>query len=148
MKESLITCLKCGGDACSEITNEVVTIWICMGCGFTSNNTITDANVTEMEATLPELYKALRFKDKDGNIRKEWTGIPIIAANMDTIGTIEMYKVLSTYKMITCFHKHYELEDFENVELDNNYYAITDDVNTNRINVEIEDDKIVKTSIG
>jgi len=66
MKESLITCLKCGGDACSEITNEVVTIWICMGCGFTSNNTITDANVTEMEATLPELYKDLRFKDKDG----------------------------------------------------------------------------------
>ena len=66
MKESLITCLKCGGDACSEITNEVVTIWICMGCGFTSNNTITDINITEMEATLPELYKALRFKDKDG----------------------------------------------------------------------------------
>ena len=66
MKESLITCLKCGGDACSEITNEVVTIWICMGCGFTSNNTITDANVTDMEATLPELYKDLRFKDKDG----------------------------------------------------------------------------------
>jgi len=66
MKESLITCPKCGGDACSEITNEVVTIWICMGCGFTSNNTITDANVTEMEATLPELYKDLRFKDKEG----------------------------------------------------------------------------------
>jgi hypothetical protein len=66
MKESLIICLKCGGDACSEITNEVVTIWICMGCGFTSNNTITDTNVTEMEATLPELYKDLRFKDKEG----------------------------------------------------------------------------------
>ena len=66
MKESFITCPKCGGDACSEITNGVVTIWICMGCGFTSNNTITDANVTEMEATLPELYKDLRFKDKEG----------------------------------------------------------------------------------
>jgi len=66
MKESLITCLICGGDACSEISNGVVTIWICMGCGFTSNNTITDANVTEMEATLPELYKDLRFKDKEG----------------------------------------------------------------------------------
>ena len=66
MKESLITCLKCGGDACSEISNGVVTIWICMGCGFTSNNTITDTNVTEMEATLPELYKDLRFKDKEG----------------------------------------------------------------------------------
>ena len=66
MKESFITCPKCDGDACSEITNGVVTIWICMGCGFTSNNTITDTNVSEMEATLPELYKALRFKDKDG----------------------------------------------------------------------------------
>ena len=66
MEEQLIICPKCGGDACSEITNKVVTIWICMGCGFTSNNTITDANVTEMEATLPELYKDLRFKDKDG----------------------------------------------------------------------------------
>jgi hypothetical protein len=66
MKESLITCLKCGGDACSEISNGVVTIWICMGCGFTSNNTITDINVTEMEATLPELYKDLKFKDKEG----------------------------------------------------------------------------------
>ena len=66
MKESVITCLKCGGNACSEMTNGVVTIWICMGCGFTSNNTITDKNVEEMENTLPELYKALRYKDADG----------------------------------------------------------------------------------
>ena len=27
MKESFITCPKCGGDACSEITNGVVTIF-------------------------------------------------------------------------------------------------------------------------
>jgi hypothetical protein len=66
MKESLITCLKCGGNACSEITDGRVIIWICMGCGFTSNNTITDKNFEEMEATLPELYKGLRFKDEEG----------------------------------------------------------------------------------
>ena len=66
MKEQLIDCPKCGSNACSEITNGVVTIWICMGCGFTSNNTITEENVTEMESTLPELYKALRFKDING----------------------------------------------------------------------------------
>ena len=66
MKESLTTCLKCGGNACSEMTNAILTIWICMGCGFTSNNTITDKNIEEMEATLPELYKALRYKDTDG----------------------------------------------------------------------------------
>jgi glucose-6-phosphate-specific signal transduction histidine kinase len=31
MKETLITCPKCGGNACSEMTNGVVTIWICYG---------------------------------------------------------------------------------------------------------------------
>ena len=82
MKESLITCLKCGGDACSEISNGVVTIWICMGCGFTSNNTITDTNVTEMEATLPELYKDLRFKDKDG---KYWYPNSVILDNKSMV---------------------------------------------------------------
>ena len=66
MKETLITCAKCGGNACSEMTDGRITIWICMGCGFTSNTTILDTNVEQMEATLPELYKALRFKDADG----------------------------------------------------------------------------------
>lgn len=66
MKESLITCAKCGGNACSEITDGRVIIWICMGCGFTSNNTITDKNVEEMEFALPELYIALRYKDGEG----------------------------------------------------------------------------------
>ena len=66
MTEKLIDCPRCNSNACSEITKEPVTIWICMGCGFTSNNTIKDSNVEQMEATLPELYKALIFKDTDG----------------------------------------------------------------------------------
>jgi len=40
-----------------------------------------------------------------------WTGIPIIAANMTTIGTLELYKVLSTYKIITALHKFHKLHD-------------------------------------
>ena len=39
--------------------------------------------------------------------QKEWTGIPIMSANMDTVGTPEMQRVLSEYKMITCPAKHY-----------------------------------------
>jgi len=66
MTEKLIDCSRCGSNACSEISNDKVTIWICMGCGFTSNNTITETNKEQMEVTLPELYKALRFKDTDG----------------------------------------------------------------------------------
>jgi hypothetical protein len=66
MTEKLIDCSRCDSNACSEISDGKVTIWICMGCGFTSNNTITDDNVEQMEATLPELYKALKYKDQDG----------------------------------------------------------------------------------
>ena len=43
------------------------------------------------------------FKFKNGQV---WTGIPIAAANMDTIGTIEMGRVLSSFDMITCLSKH------------------------------------------
>jgi len=66
MTEKLIDCSRCGSNACSEISNGKVTIWICMGCGFTSNNTITESNSEQMEITLPELYKALKYKDQDG----------------------------------------------------------------------------------
>ena len=66
MTEKLVDCPRCSSNACSEISNDKVTIWICMGCGFTSNNTITNSNVEQMETTLPELYKALRHKDQDG----------------------------------------------------------------------------------
>ena len=66
MTEKLIDCPRCGSNACSEMTDGKVSIWICMGCGFTSNTTITDLNIEQMEITLPELYKALRYKDQDG----------------------------------------------------------------------------------
>jgi GMP reductase len=42
---------------------------------------------------------------------KSWTGVPIIAANMDTVGTFEMSNALSKHKMVTCLHKFYT--DFE-----------------------------------
>ena len=42
---------------------------------------------------------------------KEWTGIPIMAANMDTVGTPDMHGVLSEYDMITCPARHYLKND-------------------------------------
>ena len=35
------------------------------------------------------------FKFKHSN--REWTGVPIISSNMDTISSIEMFKQLSTH---------------------------------------------------
>jgi GMP reductase len=42
----------------------------------------------------------------------EWEGVPIIAANMDTVGTFEMARVLSQYHMMTAIHKHYTLDEW------------------------------------
>ena len=39
--------------------------------------------------------------------KKEWTGVPIMAANMDTVGTFEMHKTLNKYDMVTCIARHY-----------------------------------------
>jgi GMP reductase len=47
------------------------------------------------------------------NSQKTWTGVPIIAANMDTVGTFEAAKVLADHKMLTAVHKHYSVEDWQ-----------------------------------
>jgi GMP reductase len=47
------------------------------------------------------------FKFKHSQV--EWSGIPIIAANMDGVGTISMANVLSQHKLMTALHKHYDI---------------------------------------
>ena len=46
------------------------------------------------------------------NSQKQWSGVPIIAANMDTVGTFEMAIALSKDKIITAVHKHYTLKEW------------------------------------
>ena len=57
-----------------------------------------------------ELEREHRFLNSGAT----WRGIPIVASNMDTIGTMEMAKALGPQAM-TCLHKYYsekELVDF------------------------------------
>ena len=56
---------------------------------------------------------------------QKWTGIPIIAANMDTIGTYEIYQILSKYQIITALHKFYTLEELRNMDLNKEYFMIS-----------------------
>ncbi len=42
---------------------------------------------------------------------RTWTGIPIVAANMDSSGTFEMAQALSEHHMITVLHKFYSVEE-------------------------------------
>ena len=39
--------------------------------------------------------------------KKEWSGIPIMSANMDTVGTPSMHTVMSKHNMVTCPARHY-----------------------------------------
>lgn len=40
--------------------------------------------------------------------KRKYHGIPIIAANMDTTGTMEMARALAAHKLSTALHKHYD----------------------------------------
>ena len=65
-----------------------------------------------------ELTRTFNFKNSGGS----WTGVPIMVSNMDTTGTFEMAKKLFEFKMLTCIHKHYSLEEWG---------EFLNDVNTN-----------------
>lgn len=41
-----------------------------------------------------------------------WKGVPIMAANMDTVGTFEMARALSENLIFTAIHKHYTVEEW------------------------------------
>lgn len=56
-----------------------------------------------------------------------WGGIPVIAANMDTVGTFEMATELAKNKLITAIHKHYSITDW-NVFMTNAPEGIEDHI--------------------
>ncbi len=45
---------------------------------------------------------------------QKWNGVPIMAANMDTVGTFEMATALAKHKMFTAIHKHYTINEWTN----------------------------------
>ncbi|TSK31489.1 GMP reductase 1 [Bagarius yarrelli] len=56
-----------------------------------------------------DLQRTFTFR----NSKHTYSGIPIIAANMDTTGTFEMARVMSKHTLFTAIHKHYSLEEWK-----------------------------------
>ena len=52
--------------------------------------------------------------------QKKWSGVPLIAANMDTVGTFEMAEALYKDKIITAIHKHYSVQEWSDFLKDKN----------------------------
>ena len=46
---------------------------------------------------------------------KTFEGVPLIAANMDGVGEIEVAKKLSSYKLLTALTKQHEIKDIKNI---------------------------------
>ena len=72
--------------------------------------------------------------------KKKWTGIPIMSANMDTVGTPAMHRVLSKYNLITCPAKHHlkkNLDKFKRGKSNVCWFGGIDDIS-----------KLSKTSSG
>jgi len=55
-----------------------------------------------------ELTRSYTFKHS----RREWSGVPIIAANMDSVATFEMAETLASHNVMTAIHKHYSVEEW------------------------------------
>ena len=46
------------------------------------------------------------------NCGLKWEGIPIMASNMDTVGTFKMAEVLYKFNIFTAIHKHYTIKEW------------------------------------
>ena len=76
--------------------------------------------------------------------KSEWTGIPIMVANMDTTGTFEMFLECKNHKIITCIHKHYTIDEWINFktehknDIDWNYICLSTGVSQKDFEKTIE----------
>jgi GMP reductase len=65
-------------------------------------STLKSRSLVELERTFVFLHS-----------KKQWSGVPVIAANMDTIGTFEVAEELARHRMLCAIHKHYSLAEWQ-----------------------------------
>lgn len=85
MDDKLVTCKKCGSDACYETPlNETINSYLCLGCGFTTQTNLVEGSEIQkaFHATLPQLYADLKHIDSEN---KTWYPATI---NMEKKGII------------------------------------------------------------
>jgi GMP reductase len=70
-----------------------------------------------------DLTRTYKFKHSG----VEWTGVPIMASNMDGVGTIDMARKLYKHQMFTCLVKSYDEDDLFELtgKFGGNYFAVS-----------------------
>ena len=84
------------------------------------------------------------FKFKHSSIK--WKGVPIMAANMDTTGTFEVYKVLAQQNMLTVLHKFYTIDDYaaQKDMLNPNLFAVSSGISNDDYDKLVNIMKVIK----
>jgi GMP reductase len=70
-----------------------------------------------------ELVRTYKFKHS----KQEWTGVPVMASNMDGVGTLGMAKALYEHQMFTCLVKSYDEDDLFDLigKFGGDYFAVS-----------------------
>lgn len=136
MKDQLVECKRCKGNACYEQNiEENLQTWLCMGCGFTTSTVMNKGGQAHnnLLETSPELYKDLLFEDDtekiwapatitlpnkgmvflDGSNKEQWQwaavkSIPITEEDRKQ----KQFPKDQTHKMDMQNMKHFEQRDF------------------------------------
>jgi GMP reductase len=67
------------------------------------------------------LSRKYRFRHS----KKEWNGIPIMASNMDGVGTLGVARKLQEHKLFTCLVKSYDVEHYQENNLLPEHFAVS-----------------------
>lgn len=67
-----------------------------------------------------ELKREYHFR----NSGRSWSGVPVVAANMDTVGTFSMAGSLAKHDLLTAVHKHYRVDEWKEFlkDLDDDFF--------------------------
>ena len=78
-----------------------------------------------------DMTREFTFKESG----RTWSGIPMISSNMDTIGTADMFRELSKYKIMTCLHKFIQMPDIIDICKDrpeaSSYFSLSTGITPN-----------------
>lgn len=65
-------------------------------------STLKSRSLVDLERTFTFLHS-----------KQRWSGVPIIAANMDTVATFKAAEALASHRMLCAIHKHYSLDEWQ-----------------------------------
>jgi len=79
--------------------------------------------------------------------KRSWNGVPIITSNMDTIGTVDMFRSLSKQKILTCFHKYIDVNEIVSAckeGYDSKYFILSTGITENDFDRLVVNSNILK----